>query len=76
MDRMKNNNLIGNYYFWRNYEGKEIDLIEEKEGTLFTYEFKWNKPRAGAPKNFKDNYKDSKFEVINKDNYLDFLLAS
>ncbi len=76
MDKMKNNNLIGNYYFWRNYEGKEIDLIEEREGTLFAYEFKWNKVKIGVPKNFIDNYKNSKFKVINKDNYLDFLLAT
>jgi len=76
IDKMKNNNLISNYYFWRNYEGKEIDLIEEKEGKLSAYEFKWNKFKAEAPKNFIDNYKDSKFQVINKNNYLDFLLVS
>ena len=75
MDRMKNNNLISNYYFWRNYEGKEIDLIEEKEGNLFAYEFKWNKSSVRVPKNFIDNYQDSKFKIVNKDNYLDFLLT-
>ncbi|MCF7794926.1 ATP-binding protein [Patescibacteria group bacterium] len=75
MDKMKNNSLIGNYYFWRNYEGKEIDLIEEKEGIIFAYEFKWNKFKAVAPKNFVDTYRKSRFEVINKDNYLDFLLT-
>ena len=76
MDRMKNNNLASNYYFWRNYEGKEIDLIEEKEGILYAYEFKWNKSRVKPPKNFIGSYKNSKFEVINKDNYLDFLITS
>ncbi|MCF7820708.1 MAG: ATP-binding protein [Candidatus Pacebacteria bacterium] len=76
MDRIKNNNLVNNYYFWRNYEGKEIDLIEEKEGALYAYEFKWNKTEAKPPKNFIDSYKNSKFEVINKDNYLDFLITN
>ena len=76
MDKMKNNSLISNYYFWRNYEGKEIDLIEEKEGAIYAYEFKWNTSKAGAPKNFIDNYKDSRFKVVNKNNYLDFLLVS
>jgi len=76
MDKMKNNSLIGNYYFWRNYEGKEIDLIEEKEGAIYAYEFKWNTSKAGAPKNFIDNYKDSRFKVVNKNNYLDFLLVT
>jgi predicted AAA+ superfamily ATPase len=75
MDRMKNNNLVNNYYFWRNYEGKEIDFIEEEEGVLYAYEFKWNKSRVKPPKNFIEGYKNSKFEVINKDNYLDFLIT-
>jgi len=76
MDKMKNNNVVSNYYFWRNYEGKEIDLIEEKEGSLYAYEFKWNKSRVEPPKNFINGYKNSKFKVINKDNYLDFLITS
>jgi len=76
MDRMKSNNLASNYYFWRNYEGKEIDLIEEEDGILYAYEFKWNKSRVNPPKNFINEYKSSKFEVINKDNYLDFLITS
>ena len=28
-------------YFWRTYDQKEIDLIEEEEGMLRAYEFKW-----------------------------------
>lgn len=76
MDKMKNNNVVSNYYFWRNYEGKEIDLLEEKEGMLYAYEFKWHKSRAEPPKNFINSYKNSKFEVINKDNYLDFLITN
>lgn len=31
-----------NNYFWRTYDQKEIDFIEEKEGKLFAYEIKWN----------------------------------
>lgn len=29
-------------YFWRTYDGNEIDLVEEGAGKLCGYEFKWN----------------------------------
>ena len=38
-----------NFYFWRTYTQKEIDLIEEKEGKLFGYECKYSDKR-GMPK--------------------------
>jgi hypothetical protein len=55
---MKKNQLEGRRcctYFWRNYEGKEIDFIEERNGELQAYEFKYN-PRKNAklPKDFKE----------------------
>ena len=31
-----------NFYFWRTYGQKEIDLIEEKGGKLFGYECKYS----------------------------------
>lgn len=61
-------------YFWRTYEGQEIDLVEEKDGQLFGYEIKWSKAKTpGAPKDWA-NYGNSNFTVINPDNYLDFIL--
>lgn len=33
--------------FWRNYEGKEVDFIEERDGQLQAYEFKYS-PRKNA----------------------------
>ncbi len=75
-ERMKSNayNLRrANYYFWRTYAQKEIDFIEEREGKLFAYEFKWSKNKAKKPKEFLDSYKNSTFKIINRDNYWDFL---
>lgn len=66
--------IYGSRYFWRNYEGKEIDLIEEREGKLFAYEFKWTKESSIVPKVFVDNYKNSEYSLINKNNYLNFIL--
>ena len=31
-----------NQYFWRTYDQKEIDYLEEADGILAGYEFKWN----------------------------------
>jgi len=66
--------IYGSRYFWRNYKGKEIDLLEERGGKLFAYEIKWTKNDIVAPKDFIESYKNSEYKVINKDNYLDFIL--
>jgi len=67
--------IHGYSYFWRTYEQKEIDLIEEREGKLFPYEFKWStKNEVLPPKEWALNYPQSeKLLVINSNNYLDFI---
>lgn len=64
-----------NKWFWRTKEQNEIDYIEESDGKLSAYEFKW-KPDAKIkfPKIFSSNYTDSSFEVIHRDNFESFLL--
>lgn len=66
-------NIYSNNYFWRTWDQKEIDFIEEREGKLFGYEFKANKGIANLPKDWKKTYSNAEFQVINKDNYLDFV---
>lgn len=76
IERIKKNsyaNFSTNYYFWRTYEQQEIDLIEENSGKLFGYEFKWKTKNVKAPVLWLDTYNNASFEVINTDNYLDFL---
>lgn len=68
------NNIYANYYFWRTYTQKEIDFIEEREGKLFAYEMKWKKEMKSVPKEFLEEYKNSEFEVVNRENYYKFLL--
>lgn len=65
--------LYSHNYFWRTYDQKEIDWIEEREGTLFAYEFKWNHTLAKAPRLWTETYKDALFECINQENYLSFI---
>jgi predicted AAA+ superfamily ATPase len=61
-----------NQYFWRTYEQKEIDLIEERDGKLFAYEIKYNpRAKAVAPKDWQAAYgKISEMKVITPDNFL------
>jgi predicted AAA+ superfamily ATPase len=61
-------------YFWRNYDDREIDFIEEEDGKLEAYEFKYSpNKRAKLPKIFKETYGVSDLTVINKENWLEYL---
>jgi len=67
--------IYANNYFWRTYTQKEIDFVEEREGKLFGYEFKWNKNKpVKEPKEWHKTYPNTEFKVINPENYLDFIV--
>lgn len=66
--------LFSNNYFWRTYDGKEIDLIEEREGMLFAYEFKWGAKKTKPPKDWLTNYPKAEYHVIDKTNFHEFLI--
>jgi hypothetical protein len=66
--------IYSNNYFWRTWNKKEIDMVEEREGKLFGYEFKYDNKKLKAPKEWSETYSNSSFEVINKNNYYDFIL--
>lgn len=66
--------IFSNDYFWRTYDRQEIDLVEDRDGKLYAYEFKWKPQKVRAPKAWADAYPDSEFQVISKENFLDFLL--
>ena len=70
---LKYKQIPANKFFWRTYEKKEIDLIEECGGKLYAFECKYSKKNIKAPKDFVSSYPNSNFSVINKDNYLDYL---
>ena len=75
-ERRKRNayrNTTANYYYWRTYDQKEIDAVEEREGKLFGFEMKWGKLRPKNPKDFLKTYKNAQFNVVNQENYLDFI---
>ena len=68
--------IFANFYFYRTYDGQEVDLLEEKNGILTGYEIKWKKRNAKIPNSFVKNYPEAKIHFINKDNYLNFFLNS
>ncbi|MFW9596745.1 MAG: ATP-binding protein [Paludibacter sp.] len=61
------------HYFWRTYDGQEIDLIEAAGNKVSAFEFKWGDKHKKAPRAFADNYTDATYQVINQQNYLDFI---
>ncbi|KKT55714.1 hypothetical protein A3G55_01155 [Candidatus Giovannonibacteria bacterium RIFCSPLOWO2_12_FULL_44_25] len=65
-----------NYFFWRTYDQKEIDFIEESEGMLFAFECKYSEGKIkNATRNtFLKSYPKSDIKIITKDNYTDFLI--
>ena len=62
-----------NPYFWRTYDKKEIDLVEEERGKLSAYEIKWKATSANPPKDWYANYPDAHYQVIHRENYLPFI---
>lgn len=76
-ERLKYNNCRGEYIIpriWRTRNQTEIDYLEEVDGRISAYEFKWNpKAKARFPESFKNGYENSEFKVITPDDYLEFL---
>jgi uncharacterized protein len=67
-------NIRKETYFWRTYTGAELDYIEESGDFLNGYEIKFQKNKSRIPKTWKDTYSNSDYSIINKENYLDFLI--
>ena len=76
-ERVKRNSYLGDFaqlFFWRTHEQQEIDLVEEQDGVLRTFEFKWNdKVKVNRPKSFVDAYPNSTYEVVTPENYWNFI---
>lgn len=70
-----NHNKVKEFYFWRTYDNQEIDLIEESGEGLSAFEFKWGNKKTSVPVSFSAAYPEASYEVINKDNYLNFILT-
>ncbi len=65
---------FANTYFWRTYTGAELDYVEESGGMLSGYEFKFKPKNKIAPATWIETYENASFQVVNKDNFLDFII--
>jgi hypothetical protein len=75
-ERMKKQEYLrekADSYFWRTYDKKEIDLVEEKGGQLHGFEIKWQSVPIKAPTDWQNQYPEASFEVIHRENYLSFI---
>jgi predicted AAA+ superfamily ATPase len=62
-------------YFWRTYDQQELDWLEVQVEQITGFEFKWNtKKKSKIPVAFAKAYPEAGFEVIDQNNYLDFIL--
>ena len=79
-ERMKANHYGGrwcNCYFWRTTSHQEMGYLEEADGLLSAWEFKWGrKTKVRPPASFAKAYPDHRFEAINRENYAKFLLTT
>ena len=78
IERMKffsHQRRYANHYFWRTYDQKEIDLIEERQGELNAFEFKWKDGQGNtkAAKEFMEAYGNSRYQVITPSSFDVFL---
>jgi predicted AAA+ superfamily ATPase len=67
------NQHYSNNYFWRTVQKQEIDFVEESNGQVTAYEFKWkSKGKAKIPVTFLNQY-DAIGKVIDKENFREFV---
>ena len=66
--------FYGRTYFWRNKQQAEVDYVEEIDGKVYAFEFKWN-PAAKTkfPQAFLDNYQPVETKVIHQENFWQWL---
>ncbi len=78
-ERIKQNEYkqsLAKTYFWRTKQQQEVDFVEERNGQIFGFEFKWNsKKKQRLPKTFTDEY-NSVNQIIDKDNFRDFVVIN
>ena len=76
-ERLKHNaysSFYGKSYFWRTQLQQEVDYVEDIDGVLHAYEFKWSKAKQPRlTETFAKNYPDHTFEVVSPENYQEFV---
>ena len=75
MKKLHYNEIWANSYFWRTKDQQEIDYIEEKDGAISAFEFKWGaKKQAKLNAAFQASYNAENMLVVSPENVEEFLL--
>ena len=76
MKMLSYNNSFALTWFWRTQQQKEIDYLEEEDGIMKAYEFKWNPQKATTkcPSAFSASYPQASFQIVTPQNVAEFLL--
>ena len=79
VERVKRNSYKEYYcqsYFWRTQQQQEIDYVEERNGQLTAFEFKWNENKTPkCPTTFATAYPETEFQVISPKHIETFILG-
>jgi len=74
-ERRKQNlykNTFSKMYFWRTKQQQEIDFVEDHNGQISGFEFKWNSKKTNLHLSFKETY-NAEIKIINKSNFREFV---
>ncbi len=72
--KMEYERIFANIYFWRTYSGAELDYIEERDGNLYGFEFKWKPKKGKAPATWLETYQNASYQLINRESFTSFIL--
>ena len=76
-ERMKKNSYAKHYcntYFWRTFDQAEVDYIEEYDGALHVFEFKWKTNNKKVPASLLNSYTVNSTAIVDTDNYEGFVV--
>jgi uncharacterized protein len=77
-ERIKQNvykDTFARMYFWRTKQQQEVDFVEEKNGEISGFEFKWNpKTKIKFPETFVKTY-NANTKKIDRKNFREFIIV-
>jgi hypothetical protein len=75
-ERLKKNSYTKHFcntYFWRTFDQAEVNYIEEYDGTLNLFEFKWKANNIKIPASLLQSYPINSSKMIDTSNYDQFI---
>ena len=61
-------------YFWRTKQQQEVDFVEEKDGKIYGFEFKWKTmSKLKLPETFTKTY-NAETKIIDRNNFREFVV--